>query len=193
MTTERKVDLSEFQSEFSLRTKVIRALWHICYVILFRPSPRTAFAWRRGLLKLFGSKLGREVRIYRNSTFYYPANLEMGDHAIIGDNVNCYNVDKIVIGEHAMVSPFTFLCSASHDNARRNLPLITAPIHIEAEAWVCSDAFIAPGVRVGHGAVVGARACVFKDVPPWTIVGGNPAKYIKDRVVEPSTPVDVDS
>lgn len=186
MTMDRKIDLSEFRSELSLRNKIIRVLWHVCYVTLFRPSPRPCFAWRRRLLKMFGSNLAGTVRIYPRSTIYYPANLEMGDHAILGDNVNCYNVDKIVIGEHAMVSPFSFLCSASHDNSKRNLPLITAPIHVEAEAWVCSDAFVAPGVRIGRGAVVGARACVFKDVPPWTIVGGNPAKHIKDRKVLPS-------
>lgn len=185
---ERKIDLSEFQSELSLRNKIIRVIWHVVYVLFFRPSPRVCFGWRRNILKLFGSKLGDDVRIYPHTTIYYPANLEMGDHAVIGDYVNCYNVDKIVVGEHAMVSPFSFLCSASHDNSIRNLPLITAPITVEPEAWVCSDAFVAPGVTVGRGAVVGARACVYKDVDPWTIVGGNPAKYIKDRVVEPSKP-----
>ena len=187
MAADRKIDLTDFVSESSLREKIIRVLWHFCYITLFRLSPRLCFGWRRQLLKVFGSRLGKGVRIYPHATIYYPANLEMGDHAIIGDYVNCYCVDKIIIGEHAMVSPFSFLCSASHDNSRRNLPLITAPIHVEAEAWVCSDAFVAPGVRIGRGAVVGARACVFKDVPSWTIVGGNPAKYIKDRkVVSPS-------
>ena len=180
---ERRIDLSEFKSELSLRNKVIRVIWHVCYVCLFRFSPRPCFAWRRWLLKRFGSQLADNVRIYPHVTIYYPPNLEMHDHAILGDYVHCYNVDRIVIGEHAMVSPGSFLCSASHDNSRRNLPLILAPINVEAEAWVCSDAFVGPGVTVGRGAVVGARGCAFKDVPPWTIVGGNPAQHIKDRVI----------
>ena len=183
---QRKIDLSEFRSELSLRNKIIRTIWGICYALFFRTSPRPCFAWRRWLLKRFGSKLADHTRIYPNSTIYYPPNLEMGEHAVLGDNVNCYNVDKIVIGEHAMVSPFSFLCSASHDNSIRNLPLITAPIIVEPEAWVCSDAFVGPGVTIGRGAVVGACGCVFKDVEPWTIVGGNPAKKIKDRVIRTS-------
>lgn len=51
-------------------------------------------------------------------------------------------------------------------------------------AWVAAEAFVGPGVIIGEGAVVGARAAVFKDVAPWTVVGGNPAKYIKDRIIK---------
>lgn len=107
----------------------------------------------------------------------------MGDHSRMGDHARCYCVDKVSIGAHAMVSQFSYLCSASHDITKRKMPLITAPIHVEDQAWVCADAFVGPGVTVGQGAVVGARAAVFKDVPPWTVVGGNPAKFIKKREI----------
>ena len=183
MSTKLQIDMSEYRSEMSLRHKITRVIWHVVYILLFRPSPRLCFRWRNNLLKLFGSRLGNGVRIYPHATIFYPANLEMGDYAVIGEYVNCYNVDQIFIGEHAMVSPFSFLCSASHDCTKRSLPLITAPIRVEGEAWVCSDVYVGQGVTVGRGAVVGARSSVYKDVPPWTIVGGNPAKYIKDRVV----------
>ena len=76
------------------------------------------------------------------------------------------------------------MCTASHDITDPHNPLITAPIHVESFAWVAADAFIGMGVTVGEGAVVGARAAVFKDVEPWTVVGGNPAKFIKRRVVK---------
>jgi putative colanic acid biosynthesis acetyltransferase WcaF len=59
--------------------------------------------------------------------------------------------------------------------------LITAPIFIGPDSWVAVDAYVHMGVTIGQGAVVGAKACVYKDVPPWTIVGGNPAKFIKTR------------
>ncbi len=62
-------------------------------------------------------------------------------------------------------------------------PLITAPIIIEDQAWVAADVFIGPGVTIGQGAVVGARACVYKNIEPWTVVGGNPAIFIKKRVI----------
>ena len=63
------------------------------------------------------------------------------------------------------------------------LPLLTKPIIIGNHVWVASEAFVGMGVTVGEGAVVGARACVFKNVDPWTIVGGNPSAVIKRRVL----------
>ena len=82
------------------------------------------------------------------------------------------------------MSQGAYLCGASHDINSLNKPLITAPIKIERFSWICADAFVGMGVTIGEGAVVGARAAVFKDVEPWTVVGGNPAKFIKMRVIE---------
>jgi putative colanic acid biosynthesis acetyltransferase WcaF len=65
------------------------------------------------------------------------------------------------------------------------MPLITAPICIEEGAWVTTDVFIGPGVTIGCGAVVGVRSCVFKDVEPWSVVAGNPAREIKKRKLKP--------
>ena len=61
------------------------------------------------------------------------------------------------------------------------MPMVSLPIEISDGAWICADAFLAPGVHIGEGAVVGARSCVFRDVDPWTIVAGNPAKVIRKR------------
>ena len=55
---------------------------------------------------------------------------------------------------------------------------------IENRAWVAADAFVCMGITIGEGAVVGARAAVFKNVEPWTVVGGNPAKVIKKREIK---------
>lgn len=97
--------------------------------------------------------------------------------------MDCYNVDKVILKHGAQVSQKTYLCTASHSIDVIDGPLITAPIVIEQNAWVTADAFVGMGVTIGVGAVVGARAAVFKDVEPWTVVGGNPAKVIKKRVI----------
>lgn len=101
---------------------------------------------------------------------------------MLGDDVDCYNVAHITIDMHAVVSQYSFLCTASHDYRCRDNPLISAPIYVEKHAWVASDVFIAPGVVVGEGAVVQARSVVLKDVEKWTVVGGHPAKKIKTRL-----------
>ena len=108
----------------------------------------------------------------------------MDAYSCLASDVDCYNVDVIHIGANTTISQGVFLCTASHDITNSLNPLITAPIVIEDQAWVAADAFVGMGVTVGQGAVVGARAAVFKDVEPWTVVGGNPAKFIKKRIVK---------
>jgi serine acetyltransferase len=63
------------------------------------------------------------------------------------------------------------------------MPQTFAPIEIEDQAWICADAFVGPGVHIGQGAVLGARASAFRDIEPWTVAGGNPARMIKKRVI----------
>jgi putative colanic acid biosynthesis acetyltransferase WcaF len=108
----------------------------------------------------------------------------MDEYSCLDEDVNCYNVAPIRIGAQSTVSQGAFLCTASHDITNANNPLVTTPIVIDQQAWVAAEAFIGMGVTIGEGAVVGARAAVFKDVEPWTVVGGNPAKFIKKREVK---------
>ncbi len=103
----------------------------------------------------------------------------MGEGSCLGDHVDCYTVDRVTLEPYATVSQYTFLCTASHDYTLREMPVITAPIRIGLRAWVAADVFVGPGVMIGEGAVVGACASVFRNVDPWTVVGGSPARIIK--------------
>ncbi len=164
--------------------KVFRYVWGILWFILARPIPRCLLnGWKLTLLRIFGAKVHKSSIVYSNARIYMPWKLEMKEYSILGSEVDCYNVDMIKIGAHVIVSQKSYLCSASHDFSERDMPLITAPIIIEDNAWIAADVFIGMGVTVGQGAVVGARASVFKDVEPWTVVGGNPARFIKNRAV----------
>ena len=158
-----------------------RVLWHVVWLMLYRPTPRSFHLWRCFLLRLFGAKIGKGAHPYPSAKIWAPWNLEMADHSCLSEYVDCYSVDKIYIGAHAVVSQYTFLCTASHDYDDPEFPLVTAPIIIDGNAWVAADVFIGPGVTVGEGAVVGARSSVFKNIDPWTIVAGHPAKFIKNR------------
>jgi len=114
-----------------------------------------------------------------------PWNLEIGDESAVGEAALLYSLGPIRIGSRATISQRAHLCAATHDFRKRDLPLVRLPIEIGDEVWVCADAFVGPGVTIGHGAVAGARAVVVKDVAPWTVVGGNPAKQIGTRTIEP--------
>lgn len=162
-----------------------RVIWNVCWTLLARPFPKSMFMpWKRFLLRLFGAKITNTSGVYPSASIFMPWNLEMKEHAVIGPGVDCYNAAPIVIGNYAVVSQRSFLCTASHDITSASHPQIEKPIIIEDRAWVAAEAFVGPGVTIGEGAVVGARACVFKDVEPWTVVGGNPAKFIKKRIIK---------
>jgi putative colanic acid biosynthesis acetyltransferase WcaF len=175
---------NEYKNRLSFKNQAGRAIWVIIYYILFRPFGTKIFrVWRNFLLRLFGAKIHNNAGVYASAIIWCPWNLEMSDNAWLGPHVNCYNVALIQIGKDSTVSQGAFLCTASHNINSKAHELITKPINIESQAWIAADAFIGPGVNIGQGAVVGARACVFKNVEPWMVVGGNPAKFIKYRVI----------
>ncbi len=99
----------------------------------------------------------------------------MEPHSCLANYVDCYCVAPIRLGAHATVSQYSYLCAASHDYRNIDMPLVVAPIVIEAEAWVAADVFVGPGVKIGEGAVVGARSTVIHDVEAWSVVAGSPA------------------
>ncbi len=170
-------------TRLSFKNKLSRAIWQMFWLLLYRPTPRILHPWRCLLLRLFGAKLGTAVHPYPSARVWAPWNLEMGDHSCLSEHVNCYCVNKIRIGAHSTISQYSFLCTASHDYTDPEMPLITAPITVGERAWITSDVYVAPGVTIGDGAVVGARSSVFKDVEPWTVVAGNPAHVIKKRIL----------
>lgn len=171
-------------THLSTANKLARGVWNLVWVVLFRPTPRPLHAWRCLLLRLFGAKLGKAVHPYPSARIWAPWNLEMGDHSCLSENVDCYCVERVTIGAHATVSQYSFLCAASHDYSSLDMPMVAAPITIGERAWVTADVFVGPGVTIGNGAVVLARSSVFKDVAPWTVVGGSPAKFLKPRMIE---------
>ena len=163
----------------TLGNKAGRVLWGVVWWFAYRPSPRVLHGWRRLLLRLFGASIGEGAHPYPSARIWAPWNLTMGEGSCIGDYVDCYSVDRVTLEPYATVSQYAFLCTASHDYTVREMPVITAPIRIGRRAWVAADAFVGPGVTIGEGAVVGARTSVYRNVDPWTVVGGNPARIIK--------------
>ena len=107
----------------------------------------------------------------------------MGEYACLGEGVDCYCVGEIVVGDQSVVSQGVKLCTASHDLTSKIMELCVRPIVIGSNAWIAGWSIILPGVVIGDGVVVAAGAVVIKDVEPWTVVGGNPAKFIKRRML----------
>lgn len=164
---------------------VLRIIWFVINITLFRLLiGRRLRLVRNPLLRLFGAKIPNRVQIYPSCKLFAPWNLEVGEYTTIGPNTIIYNKAKVVIGPNSVISQGCFLCTASHDIGSSRLTLVSRDIKIGEWCWVAADAFVCPGVTIGDGSVVGARSVVTKDVKPWAVVAGNPAKFIKKREIK---------
>lgn len=172
------------QPSFSLKNRCARLIWNLVWIITFRFSPRPFHSWRRLVLKCFGATVGNDVHVYPGVRIWAPWNLEVGDRVGIADGVILYSMDKIKIGRNSVVSQGAHLCGGSHDIKSKNFQLIAAPISIGADAWICAEAFIGPGVTVADGVVVGARGVAVRSIDqPWSVWAGNPCEFKKMRVL----------
>lgn len=190
-SSPRALDVSKDKcpSSHSLSNKLGRVIWALVWGTLFRWSPRVLFGWRRFLLRCFGAVIGKNARISPSVRVWAPWNLVVGDEVAIAHEVDCYCVDRLSIGDHATVSQYSILCTASHDISDPHMRLTTAPIVIGGQSWVCAGVFVSPGVTIGEGAVAGAMSVVTRNVEPWAVVVGNPARFLKTRELGSSVPM----
>lgn len=169
----------------SFWNKAGRVIWFVVWALLFRTTPRGSLfrPWRILLLKLFGAKVAWSSNVLPSCRIWQPWTLTMESYACLGADVDCYSVAPVFVGRQATVSQGVKLCTASHDITSPIMELTYRPIVIGPSAWVAGWSIVLPGVTVGEGAVVGAGSVVTKDVEPWSVVGGNPARVIKTRVL----------
>jgi putative colanic acid biosynthesis acetyltransferase WcaF len=166
--------------KWSRRELAGRVLWSTVQP-LFARSPRLLWGWRRFLLRCFGARIGRDVHILPSVRIAIPWNLSIGEKAAIGDRAILYAIGPITLAEGVTISQGAHLCAGTHDYTDPMMSLLKLPIFIERDAWICADAFIGPGVRIGSRAVVGARCVVMKNVEAGAIMIGNPAKLLRRR------------
>ena len=166
---------------FSLRDRLRRLVWNICWSVLYRLSPRPFHAWRSMLLRLFGATLGPNCHFYPGSKVWAPWNLICADQVTAGDGAEIYNPAPITLGSHAILSQGAYLCGATHDYDDAAFPLLAYAMEVGAYAWVCARASVAPGVQVGEGAVLGLGSVATRNLDPWTVYAGAPAVKVKER------------
>jgi acetyltransferase-like isoleucine patch superfamily enzyme len=128
-----------------------------------------------------GIQLPRSSSIHWRAEFYAPESIVIGEHCIIGDTAFLDGRSGLVLGDNVNVGSHVSIYTREHDVDSPTFAETGSPVHIGSYAWVASHAVILPGVTIGEGAVVAAGAIVTKDVPAYTIVGGNPARHLRDR------------
>jgi putative colanic acid biosynthesis acetyltransferase WcaF len=166
---------------FDRGNKIRRLVWALVYYVFFRFTPVPLFSFRRLVLVVMGAKIAVGARVYPSCRVWIPENLIVGADATIGPGVNVYNQGKISIGPRSIISQRAHLCASTHDYNERLHPLLVSPISIGSDVWICTEAFIGPGVSLGNGSVVGARAVQVRNTVDWSVNAGNPSVYIKNR------------
>jgi putative colanic acid biosynthesis acetyltransferase WcaF len=161
--------------------RIARALWGISYHLLFRFSPRPFHAWRRMLLRSFGARIGANSHIYPGARIWAPWNLECEDVVAVADDAVIYNPKTVRLGSHCVISQGAYLCGATHDYNDPAFPMTSAPITVGPYAWICARASVSAGVNVGEGAVLGLGSVATRDLAPWSVHAGVPARLIKSR------------
>ncbi|MNR82135.1 Maltose O-acetyltransferase [compost metagenome] len=179
-------DLSKFSipSGFRGRPGWFVQLWWIVQTSLFALSPQFMYGWRRFLLRAFGAKIGKKVIIRPTARITYPWKVSIGDYSWVGDDVVLYSLGDIIIGSNTVISQRSYICTGSHDYNTLAFNIFSKPIVIEDQAWIATDVFVSPGVRIHEGAVVGARSSVFSDIPARTIYIGSPARFKSNRATK---------
>lgn len=175
---------SPYDSPWSLRQRLKMMIWSYVWILLCSWTPKPANQWRLFWLKLFGCKIYGKPFVHQRARIQIPWNLILHDHACLGDRANAYTLGVIEIFEHATVGQEVYLCTGTHNFHKPEMNLITSKITINKNVFIGVRAIIMPGIIIGENAIIGSGSLVTKNVEKNTIVGGNPAKFIKYRNCE---------
>lgn len=177
----QRLDRFSLPKNFRGRPAVTVQLWWMVQATLFAWSPQFLYGWRRFLLRLFGATVGAGVHVRPSARLTYPWKIKIGDRSWIGDHAELYSLGEITIGSDVVISQRSYLCAASHDMSKPAFDIFGKAIVIHDQVWVATDVFVAPGVTIAKGAVIGARSSVFHDLPEGMLCYGTPAKAIRKR------------
>lgn len=149
------------------------------------PGWRMGYALRRVLLGMIADDVGNRIIVKKNAYIGTGKGLRVGDHSQLGEN--CRIGPDVIIGSDVLMNPDVVIMTTSHAFENPEIPIrlqgasAIQPIHIGDDVWIGTRAVILPGVTVGRGAIIGAGSIVTKDIPPYAIAGGSPAKVIRQR------------
>jgi putative colanic acid biosynthesis acetyltransferase WcaF len=172
---------SAYDSPWTIAERARMLAWDFCWPLLCAWTPKPLNRWRLFWLKRFGCRIDGLPFVHQRAVIQKPWNLILHDRACLGDRAVAYSLGVIELMPRSTVAQEAYLCTGTHDFSDAGLPLLTAGIVVDEDAFVGARAFVMPGVTVGRGAVVGACSVVTRDVEKWTVSAGNPCRQIGSR------------
>lgn len=182
-----KTDLSKYNNLWYESTIGASRLKQLCWYfinIIFFINPLNPFnSLKKGLLRLFGAKLGKGVVIKPSVNIKYPWKLTIGDHSWIGERVWIDNLAQVTIGKNVCVSQGAMLLTGNHDYKKQAFDLIVSPIELHDGSWIGARSLVGPGVIVETHTVLSALSVATKTLSAYTIYQGNPAAPVRQRII----------
>jgi len=179
------VDLSAFRNEryHPGRSRLVQSAWFFVGAPLFRFPLLPLSSVRCALLRLFGARIGRGVVIKPGARVKYPWLLSIGDHCWIGEDAWIDNLAQVSLGNSVCISQGAYLCCGNHDWSDPAFGLMVGKISVADGAWIGARAVVGPGAIIGECAVVTAGSVVTRRVPAFEVHGGNPAVFLRKRLI----------
>jgi maltose O-acetyltransferase len=140
--------------------------------------------FRRFCYRLAGIKIGKGSTIHMWANFFQPKNIVIGEDTIIGDHCFLDGRAQLKIGSHTAIASQVLIYNSQHDVDAPDFKAIEKPVEIGDYVFIGPRSIVLPGIKIARGAIIAAGAVVTKDVAPGEIVGGVPAKKIRDRKLE---------
>lgn len=165
------------------RPKHVEALWYGCKVLFFMSPLPWPMRLKSRLLRAFGATIGEGLVIRPRVNIHMPWRLTLGDHCWIGEKCEILNLVAVRLDDHVALAHDVYIAAAGHDVSSPTMQYKNLPVRVEQGSWIATRAFLGPGVTVGANCVVAAGSVVVKDVAAGTVVGGNPARRIGERVL----------
>ena len=175
----KQLSFGEVNTKIALRLQSVLLEFGVFILHLVGFIPLHHF--RRLCYRLAGVKIGQGSTLHMGAVFYDPGNIKIGNDTIIGEKATLDGRDNIIIGDHVDIASEVMIYNSEHNIDADYFTAIQAPVIIEDYVFIGPRAIILPGVKIGKGAIIGAGAVVTKDVPPFAVVGGVPAKTIGER------------
>ncbi|HEY8398314.1 MAG TPA: WcaF family extracellular polysaccharide biosynthesis acetyltransferase [Flavihumibacter sp.] len=182
-----QTDLSKYNNDW-FRAQIgapawKRAAWYIINLLVFRSSWLPLYSLKRGLLRLFGAKIGPRVVIKPNVNIKYPWLLSIGANTWIGEAVWIDNLCRVEIGANSCLSQGALLLTGNHNYKKTTFDLMVGPIILEDGVWIGAKSVVCPGITCHSHSVLSVGSVAASNLDAYTIYQGNPAREVRKRTI----------
>ncbi len=177
-----ETDLSKFTiGDYVAGSKWKVFIWHFVNYFIFNSAIPWPYAVKRGLLRLFGAKIGKGLIIKIKVRIKNPWRLTLGEYCWIGESVWIDNLENVTIGNNVCLSQGVMLLTGNHDYTLSDFPYKLGKIVLEDGVWIGAKSIVCPGVVCKSHSILTVNSVATKLLTEWGIYAGNPAVYVRER------------